>query len=240
MALVNFGPVVSDARKKIGGVVFSKSRTGSFIRRRTSPVQPRSVAVRQIRANFTANSKGWSGTLDDAARQSFANLAALLSKKNRMGNAFKMTGAQLYQSTARNLHTCGLPPLTTAPTDQSVSDLGGLVIAEVTSEASPLTGPGFTVAPANTPGVDDYVVIIAAPPMPAGRAFIGKGAYRQIAVLPPGQWTGSPMTPYDATAEYEKRFGQLVVGQTIHVAIYNVNSDNGAAGRPYPASLTLT
>jgi len=239
MAKVMFGPIVSDARKKIGGVVFSKSKFGAYVRKKVSPVQPRTTSVRQVRANFTANSKAWSGTLDNAARLSFVQLAATLTKKDRFGQSQTLTGAQLYQSISRNLHTCGVAPLTVAPTDQAVSDIGGIVLAEVVSETSPLTGPGITVDVTNVPQNDECLVITAAAPQPAGRAFIGKGKFRIIKVFDP--WPGSPAIslPEDITADYEAKFGQLVVGQTIHLAANVINTTNGAAGKPYPGSITL-
>jgi hypothetical protein len=240
MAKITFSAIVGDARKKIGGVVFSKSRTGAYVRRKVSPVQPRTTAQRAVRANFTANSKGWSGTLTAAERATFTQLAQSLTKKDRLGQSFQLTGAQLYQSISRNLHTIGVADLITAPANQVVSDLGGLTLAEVMSETSPLSGRGITVDPTNMPATGEYLVITAAAPLPAGRTFVGKGKYRIIQTVAPG--TASPLftLPIDVTAAYEAKFGALSTGQTIHMQINNISSVNGAAGKPYPAVITLT
>lgn len=240
MAKVVFGPLISDARKKIGGVVFSKARTGAYVRRKVSPTQPRSTAQRSVRANFTANAKAWSGVLLAAARAAFTQLAATLTKKDRFGQSVTLTGAQLYQSTARNLHTIGHAPLTTAPNDQSISDLGGLTLTEATSPDSPYSGPGLKVAPVTNPATGEAMVIAAAPPLRAGISFVGKTKYRVIEVI--GIQPTSPATsfPIDITGSYQSRFGQLESGMVIHVEIYNVNSVNGAAGKPYPAEITLS
>jgi hypothetical protein len=240
VAKVQFGAVVSDARKKVGGTVFSKSKFGSYIRKKVSPVQPRTQAQRSVRANFTANAKAWSGTLTAPQRQTFTNLAATLTKKDRFGNAQTLTGAQLYNSISRNLHTIGLPPLTTAPASMAVSDLGGLTLAEIPTPASPATPPGITGETTNTPAAGEYLVWVAAAPQPAGRAFIGKGKYRVILISAP---TGSPPAisqPVDVTAAYETKFGATKAGQVIHVMVYNIESTNGAKGTPYPSSITLT
>jgi hypothetical protein len=240
MAKIQFGPVVADARKKVGGSVFSKSKFGSYLRKKTSPVQPRTTAQRAVRANFTANAKAWSGTLTAPQRQTFTNLAAILTKKDRFGNAQTLTGAQLYQSIARSLHTIGVPPLTTAPPNMAISDLGGLTLTEVPAESSPLTGPGITIDTTNIPKDTEALVVAAAAAQPAGRAFIGKGKFRVIGYL--GPWPGSPAVslPYDITAWYEAKFGQLAVGMTIHIQAYNIGSSNGAKGTPYPSAITLT
>jgi hypothetical protein len=239
MALITFGPIVSDARKKIGGVVFSKSRTGAYVRKKVSPIQPRTTSQRAVRANFTANSKGWSGTLDNPERQSFSALAASLTKKDRLGQSFTLTGAQLYQSTSRNLHTIGLPPLLTAPENQAVSDLGGILLVEVPSETSPLSGLGITVQPVNAPATDEYLVITGAAPTPPGRAFVGKGKYRVLMTGEPSSGSPAWADAVDVTAAYEAKFGTLKAGQVIHLQVNNINSVNGAQGKPYPGVITL-
>lgn len=240
MALITFGPIVSDARKKVGGVVFSKSRTGAYVRKKVSPIQPRTTSQRAVRANFTANSKGWSGTLNNAERQGFAALAASLTKKDRLGQSFTLTGAQMYQSISRNLHTIGLPPLLTAPQNQAVSDLGGVTLVEVPTDLSPGAGPGITVQPVNAPATGEYLVITGAAPAPPGRSFIGKGKFRVLMTGEPSSGSPAWATAVDITAAYEAKFGVLKSGQVIHVQLNNINSANGAAGKPYPGVITLS
>ena len=194
---------------------------------------------RAVRANFTATAKAWSGTLTDAARAAFTQLAASLTRKDRFGQSLTLTGSQLYQSISRNLHTIGQPDLTTAPTSTSVSDLGGLNLAEVSDEASPPGGLGITLWPTNLQSVDDYIIVTGAAPVRAGVSFVGKGKYRVLAVIPPGEWDASPLAAYDITTAYENKFGRLAAGQTIHLQINNVNAANGFAGKPYPSSIVL-
>jgi hypothetical protein len=240
MAKVVFGPLVTDVRKKISGVVFSKAHFGAYTRKKVSPVQPRTTAQRAVRANFTATSKAWSGTLSATERATFVALAASLTKKDHFGQSYTQTGAQLYMSITRNLHTIGLAPLTSAPQTQSVSDLGGLLLQEITSPDSPYLGPGLKITPTNNPASGEGMVITATAPEPAGRAFVGKSRYRIIGYI--SVWPTSPATsfPLDITEMYQTKFGQLESGQTIHVQVNNINSTNGAAGKPYPASITLS
>ena len=136
MAKILFSAVVGDARKKIGGVVFTKSRFGAIVRRKVSPVQPRTNFQRSVRANFTATSKAWSGSLNDTQRQGWINLAAANPVKDRFGNSQVLTGLQMFERVNRNLHTSGFPPLTDAPLSLSVTDLGGLTITETTATSA--------------------------------------------------------------------------------------------------------
>jgi hypothetical protein len=239
MAKILFGPLISDARRKIAGVVFSKGHAGAHVRKKTSPCQPRTTAQRTVRANFTANSKAWSGTLTSVVRAGFNSLASTITKHDKLGQAYTPTGAQLYQSTSRNLALCGMPPLSEAPNNLTVSDLGGLTLTEVSTEASPLTGPGIEITPNNHPATGECLVILATAPVRAGVKFIGKSKYRVIEVV--AAWPTSPATtfPLDITAPYEAKFGQLKSGQTVAIEINNINTVNGAAGKPYPATITL-
>ena len=59
MAKILFSAVVGDARKKIGGVVFTKGSTGAVVRRKVSPTQPRTQDQRNVRASFSSLSKNW-------------------------------------------------------------------------------------------------------------------------------------------------------------------------------------
>lgn len=157
MAKILFSAVVGDARKKIGGVVFTKSRFGAIVRRKVSPVQPRTNAQRAVRANFTANSKEWSGLLTGPQRQAYTNLAAANPVKDRFGNSQVLTGAQMYNKVSRNLHTCGLLVLPTAPLSLSVDDPGGIALGEL-----PVLSPLTLSAAANGSGGPNVLSQVAA------------------------------------------------------------------------------
>jgi hypothetical protein len=240
MAKIIFGPIVSDARNKVGGIVFSKSRSGAFVRKKVSPTQPRTTTQRAVRANFAATSKAWSGTLNAADRATFTALAANITHKDKLGQSHTPTGAQLYMQLTRNLHTVGVSPLITAPQNLAVSDLGGLTLSEHTSPDSPYAGAGLLITPTNNPGAGEALVITAAAPEAAGRSFVGKSKFRVIGTV--AAWPTSPATtfPLDITGMYQTKFGALMPGQTIHVQVNNVNTVNGASGKPYPATITLT
>ena len=109
MALVTYGPIVSDARKKIGGVVATKGHAGNFMRKKVSPIQPRTQSQRNVRSSFTAISKLWAGGLSGnvAGWNAFAKATP---KKDRFGNSVTLTGLQLFQSLSRNLNTIGVAP----------------------------------------------------------------------------------------------------------------------------------
>lgn len=143
MAKIVFSAVVGDARKKAGGVVFTKGRTGAVVRRKVSPIQPRSQAQRNVRSSFTAFSKRFgSQNLTDADRAGWISLAVANPRKDVFGQTKVLTGLQMYQSCNRNLNSLGIttpedhPPaallagspgaltlVSTAPTDYVLSQV---------------------------------------------------------------------------------------------------------------------
>jgi len=135
MALVTYGPIVSNARKKIGGIVATKGHAGNFLRSKVAPIQPRTTAQRNVRANFTALAKTWQ-TLGALAIASFNALAASVKKKDRLGNSVTSTGFQLFMSLSRNLLSVpSYAPLTTAPASLVATSPGTLAA---------VAGPGGT------------------------------------------------------------------------------------------------
>jgi hypothetical protein len=128
MALVTYGPIVSNARKKIAGVVATKGHAGNFLRTKVAPIQPRTTAQRNVRANFTALAKMWQ-TIGATAIAAFNALAATTKKKDRLGNAVTPTGMQLFMSLNRALQQINATayPLTTPPPNLVATSPGTLV-----------------------------------------------------------------------------------------------------------------
>lgn len=229
MALVQYGPIVSDARKKIGGIVATKGHAGNFMRKKVSPIQPRTQAQRNVRADFTANSKAWS-QLTQTNIAGWNALAKATPKKDRFGNTVTLTGLQLYQSLSRNLTTVGQPPVATPPATLTASTPGTLTIVS-TSGGS----PALTVTPTNYPAATESAAIFASPQLSPGKTFVGKN-YKLVLVV---AHSGSP-TAYDIETAYVALYGALISGKKISVLVKNISTSTGAAGQPSAASVITT
>lgn len=128
MGKIIFSAVVGDARKKVGGVVFTKGHAGAVVRRKVSPTQPRSSAQRNVRASFTDFSKLW-GTLSDDQRAGWIALAALYPRKDVFGQSHTLTGLQLFQSCNRNLVSIGVSsPITDPPASLKAPYPGAITV----------------------------------------------------------------------------------------------------------------
>jgi hypothetical protein len=228
MAKILFSAVVADARKKLAGTVFSKSRFGAYMRTKTSPVQPRTTPQRNVRAQFTANAKAWSGTLTSAQRQAFTNLAAANPKHDRFGNSQTLTGAQMYQSLNRNLNTIGVSPISAAPASLSVGSPSTLTL--VNAAGPPTT---FTVTSATAPATAEVPTISATAYQNSGRTFVGKKA-RLILTIAAGT-----AGPWDIKAAYLAKWGAPPVGSAVFVEVVYINNASGAKGTPSQNSIVI-
>jgi hypothetical protein len=219
-AKIVFSAVVGDARNKVGGVVFTKSRAGSVVRRKVSPVQPRTTAQSAVRASFTGFSKVWSGTLTSAQRAAWIALAKGTPVKDVFGASIILTGLQLFQQLNRSLATIGVAQILTPPVTLVAEEAGNATIV------ANHTGPVLSILPStfNT-GVSDWV-IRASPPVSPGKVFIGS----KLVVVKFGSTVLAAAQTF--ATEYIAKFGALQVGQQIFASITYVNNTSGAQGRP--------
>jgi hypothetical protein len=126
MAKIVFSALVNDVRKKTGGNVFTKGRSGAFVRRKVSPIQPRSVAQLNVRADFTYLSKLWSDPTMDNYRAGWIALAASYPKKDKFGATHNLTGLQMFVRLNRALHTIGVTAILAPPATLSAENLATL------------------------------------------------------------------------------------------------------------------
>lgn len=224
MALVQYGPIVSDARRKIGGIVATKGHAGNFMRKKVSPIQPRSAAQRNVRANFTAISKHWQ-TLGAAVIAAFNSLAKSTPIKDRFGNTVTRTGAQLYMSLNRALFqiSAAAYPLAAAPASLSADFPGAITATCVAS------GGVITITPASYPATGEAAVVFAGPPISPGKTFVGKN-YKFMGFF--GVLATPPSAPYVITTPYAKAYGTFTTGKNISLLVKHVSFTTGASGTP--------
>lgn len=99
MALVKYGPVVSDVRGSIGGTVFSRSRAGAFARIRTKPVFT-PTAERDRYQSIMAWVYGyWHDTLTNAQRIAWNTLGDNTDFTNALGDTYHPSGYNLFLRT---------------------------------------------------------------------------------------------------------------------------------------------
>jgi hypothetical protein len=137
---VTYGPIVSDARKKIGGIVATKVHAGNMFRKKVAPVQPHSPRQLAVRGGLTNFAKAWSAQLSEAQRAAWSALAATVTRSDKLGNKYKLPGLALFVMLNQNLLLLGVPEILDAPADLSVDQYTALSITSAVAETLPTTG----------------------------------------------------------------------------------------------------
>jgi len=223
-----FGAIVVDGRGKSGGHVFSKNKSGSYMRTKKSPANPRSTAQLGVRSRMTSNSQGWKGL---TAAQVLAWNAAAKSwtKHNVFGDKHNPSGFNLYMWLNNNLGNIGSSLLTDPPLAASVGAFA--TFSATMAKGTPAVSLAFTAAiPASA-----KVIIRATPGIGTGKSYI-KNQLRQIGVM-----TTANTTPFNALTMYTTKYGVVpVAGQTVFFTATFVTIATGQAGTPIQCSCVVS
>lgn len=206
-----------DARGKLGGQVFSKSRQGSTIRTKVTPANPQSSRQGSVRSIFSSLSKGWN-TITESQRESWNSASQIFKRTNVFGDQVALSGKNLFISVNTNLSTVGASPIDVAPTTTDVASITDLSVAVSTIDNTIDLGYTLDV----TPSANMIIVVESTRQNSAGR-FNFSGQFRQLAVTP----STVPLVPADLYEAYEARFGTIEVGSKIAFRVYVVSKING-------------
>lgn len=151
MAKVLYGPMVSDARGKLGGIVYSRNTSGAYVRSKVSPVQPESLKQMAQRSRLIGISKAWVD-LTQNQRTSWKNFAIGHLFVDVFGLAKKLTGQMMYMKLNLALLSNGFAVIVDPPTDLDVVSLTSVGLTNLTSglvEGVTVTaaGTGYTSPP---------------------------------------------------------------------------------------------
>lgn len=225
---IQWGALVVAGRGKIGGQVASKNRSGSYMRNKVTPVNPRSASQTTVRNRLTNFSQAWRG-LSEAQRAAWNAAVGDFSKTNIFGDSVQPTGFNLYQRLNNNLIRIGEAAINTPPAPAAITDI---IIGALSAAA----GAG-TISLAYTAGADagSEIEVWATPPVSAGVSFV-KSEYRLI-----GQFTANAASPFNAAADYVAKFGSITgkSGQKIFFKTVAVNVTTGQSGVPQSTSAII-
>lgn len=96
MAIVTLGNLIGQARGSIGGLTFSNSRSGPFIRTRRGPAQATTNPQANARSLFSNAAAHWRNQLTNDQRAAWNTLAASTPFDNALGNKMYLSGFSLY------------------------------------------------------------------------------------------------------------------------------------------------
>lgn len=205
MTKILLGVFAGDMRGSTGSTTFSKNTFANYIRNKTSPVNPNTVAQQLVRNRLAAMSQSWGG-ISEALRQNWIDVAPSWTNTNVFNQAISYTGFSLYGRLNRNLQEINESLITTAPLPTAVDSFTSLSLVADTT--------GGTLDATFAPGIGGAfkVLVRATRALTAGTNFV-RTEFRKIAVLDSGD-----TSPIDLASFYIAVFGALPpVGSKVFV-----------------------
>lgn len=217
MAKIKFGMMMTDARGKLGGQVFSKNRSGSFVRTKVTPSNPRTASQMASRSWLGSLSAGWNA-LTNIQRASWNGAVEAWQKTNVFGDTVKPSGKNLYTALNKNLLQSGQDVVLSAPEKVDLPII--FTDAVLINSTTDIIDLDFSAVPAGV-----VLQVSATPPLNAGVSFV-KGKQRVIAYLASGEYDKE-----DLFASYVAKFGDLSAGNNVHFVLRFIGP-NGQASVP--------
>lgn len=115
MALIKFGGGVTDARGSVGGTVFSRNKSGAYMKQRTAPINPKTILQSQIRALVALVSASWRTATTAAQKAAWAVYASNVPAKNKLGEVINLSGFNQFVKSNLAAQNAGLSAIADAP-----------------------------------------------------------------------------------------------------------------------------
>jgi len=222
-------PLLSDARASLGGATFSKNRGGNYIRSKVAPVQPRTVAQQNVRAGLATLAGMWK-SLSAAEVAGWNSLASGITLKDSLGNSYSPSGIDLFVGNNRNLSDIGQTVVETPPSGSPNFD----DISPVLATASAGT-PTFAVVPTISAAPTGFSFLVrATPQLSPGISYVGKSEYRIVGYFP-----ATSFASLNVLSDYVAKFGSLIAGRKIQVAVSLVQITSGFKSLEFSTSLLV-
>ena len=151
MAIYKLAPSAPRILGSRGGSTFQRGSKIFMIRKRSVPVQKRSVKQSRVKNIFDHVAKRWKN-LNPGQRNSFNNRASGYPRTDSLGNSYILRGQQMQQSSNQNLIIASLPPINTLPFASAFPAISlSSISVQYVSETF-----GFGVSPSTVPADITY------------------------------------------------------------------------------------
>lgn len=223
MARIKYSALVSDMRNKLNGSVLSKNRAGSYVRNKTTPVNPQTQFQQLQRQRLGALSTQW-GSITQPQRQSWIASTSSFPYTDIFGDKKELDGKSLFIKLNSNLSNIGSPTILQAPASVGVP-VFGVESALFTPGAFGLDDLTLNVSGTTVPA-GFALAIYATSPIKPGVEFV-KNKYRFLGVATATAGVVS------ATDLYNARFASTFpTGYGLHVRVALVSTTSGQQGVP--------
>lgn len=221
MAKIKFGMMMTDARGKLGGQVFSKNRSGAYVRTKVTPVNPRTSAQQTNRSLLGQLSSAWSGLTEEQIR-AWNKQVNEWQKTNVFGDLQKPTGKNLFTSLNKNRLNY-FPSLDLQFVPPAKAEFSSFSLSSVTATASTKVLDIFFSLPISA---DRDFRVRCTPLLGNGISYFNN-LFRNINV------TRSPNVDGQISIGtlWVARFGAMQAGMRIAIEVSEV-AENGQIGTP--------
>lgn len=228
MALIKLTAFLDNISGKLNGTIFARNRGGHYVRSKSNPTNPRSVAQMNVRAMFGMIAALWRG-LTQGQRDGWDAVAQDFPYQNRLGDTKILSGFALHQKLNQNLALINESPIASPPQPIRVISIGEPVLNVSIGSDLPLT---TLMSPGD--GDAKFLIYATAPLSHGVKNF--QNRLRLIAV----DTQASVGNGSKILQDYANTFGVPTAGQKIGVAIRAVMEDTGQASVMRSSSFVLT
>lgn len=177
MAKIKFGMMMTDARGKLGGQVFSKNRAGAYVRTKVTPVNPQTALQQEGRELLGSLSQQW-GLLTQAQIDQWNEAVDEWKSTDVFGDIKKPSGKNLFVklNMVRRRYFPALTSLLVPPVKQAMD------IYVPTSVDLDITPSQITITMNEQLGVGEPFLIRYTQPLSRGVSFV-KNKYRVLGIF---------------------------------------------------------
>lgn len=230
MGLVKFGAGVSQISGKVGGMIYSKNKGGSYVRNFKAPTNPNTTRQADVRSVFSDLASLWMNTLTQAQRDAWNLFAENTPVLNRLGETIYLTGLNHYIRSNSLILQAGGTRVDAGPTLFTLPSWSGMT--PTASEASQEVSIEF----ANT---DDWAnqdngflsIFMAKPTNPSVKG--SGGPWRYI-----GSIAGDSVTPPTSPATIAVAW-PVTEGQRIGIRFAVCEEDGRVLSSPFWGSILI-
>ena len=225
MAKMKFGMMMTDARGKLGGQVFSKNRGGAYVRTKVTPSNPQTLAQSIVRSNLGTISQAW----NSISPQQIADWNSAVDNwksTDIFGDIKIPSGKNLFTKLNVNLLNTLQPIVLDVPEKTAVSVTPDIIVNYDT------TTPAWAF-PNLPPLTTGQYQIEATPAVPNGVSYV-KNRFRVVAIA-----NTSTLAQTEMLSGYAAKFGAPSLGDKIFVRIRTI-AETGQASLPIQVLVTIS
>ena len=225
---VILGPIIGQASGKLGGLVMSHNRGGTYARRRAHPTIVTSDPALDAKARFSTASAYWGG-LTEQVREAWSLWAANNPIVDRVGNKITLDGHAAYvRCNSMRGYLFGGVLMTGPPVDPAPVPLTSLSLA-VTAVTY-----AIQIVYTPTPCVEPHRLMIWGGVTTSPARKYMKGSYKLC-----GLTDAAEVSPLQIKSMLQNRLGTIQVGDYVHVQVATYDFLSGLKGQPLTASIQV-